>query len=371
VFTSQVLVNAAAGVMIGSAFALLGLPLASFWGLTTAILRFIPYVGTLGASVFPVLAAIAVSGDWTLPLAVLAIVIAVEIAVGFVLEPLFFGSMTGLSPIAIVIATLFWAWIWGPVGLVLSIPLTIAFSILGRHVPGFEFVEKLLENASSLDPRLRLYQRLLANDVVEATAIAEAEVNRAGALGFLAEIAMPAMRLGSRDHREGVFDRSVFDASVDNFQMICNDVFGRNEGDRRILILHSGSAEDRAAAIAFSAVLRDRGIGHDLHAAGLVRPEPNGAALAEVAIGCLCFMSTPSEAKLGYCLRRVEKLLPDARHLSMSWQGAEASSTVADAEQIAQQLEAFGSAQESGRKDAPAHRNPHSGATGSLALKVT
>ena len=130
-FTAQILVNAATGTTIAIALAFIGIPGAILWGVLTAILRFVPYVGTLMAAVFPIIIASAIGDGWTLALMTAGTVIAVEAVVGQILEPLLFGKMTGLSPVAIVAAAAFWAAIWGPIGLILATPMTIALLVIG------------------------------------------------------------------------------------------------------------------------------------------------------------------------------------------------------------------------------------------------
>ncbi len=130
-FLTQLALNAGTGAFLGLALFLVGVPGALLWGILTAVLRFIPYVGTLLASILPIIIALAVGEGWTLALITLGIVLITEAMVGHVLEPLFFGKMTGLSPIAIVLSAAFWTAIWGPIGLLLATPLTIGLLVVG------------------------------------------------------------------------------------------------------------------------------------------------------------------------------------------------------------------------------------------------
>jgi hypothetical protein len=121
-----------------------------------------------------------------------------------VIEPWLYGSRTGLSPLAIIVAAVFWTWLWGPLGLVLSTPLTVCLTVLGRHVPQFEFLDVLFGNEPVLDPKERLYQRLLADDAYEATDQAEEILEEDYLITFYQEIGIPALMLAERDRARGV-----------------------------------------------------------------------------------------------------------------------------------------------------------------------
>ena len=130
-------------------------------GLLAAILRFIPYLGPVIAAFFPLVLAIAVDPGWTMFLLTLALIVALELFTNNVLEPWLYGSSTGLSPVAMLVAALFWTSLWGPVGLLLATPLTVCLVVLGRHVPQLQFLDILLGDEPAMPPHARIYQRLL------------------------------------------------------------------------------------------------------------------------------------------------------------------------------------------------------------------
>ena len=148
---------------------MIGVPNAMLWGLLTLILRFVPYIGTVLAAAFPMILAFAVSPDWSTLIWTVVLFAAVEMITSNALEPWLYGSRTGVSPLAIIIAATFWTWIWGPLGLVLSTPLTVCLVVLGRHIPQFDLFDILFGDEPVLSPHARLYQRLLAGDAVETT----------------------------------------------------------------------------------------------------------------------------------------------------------------------------------------------------------
>ena len=188
------IVNFGHGAIVALGLWLLGLPGALLLGLLAAILRFVPYLGPWVAAGLALVVALASSDGWTVPLSVAAFLVALELVSNNVLEPWLFGSSVGLSPFAHILSTIFWAWLWGPIGLVLATPFTACLVAFGRYVPSLEPLAILLSDAQALPPAERLYQRLLARDVYEATALV---AERTEALGR-------ARRLGrGRDARAG------------------------------------------------------------------------------------------------------------------------------------------------------------------------
>ncbi|GAA2835503.1 putative PurR-regulated permease PerM [Aminobacter aminovorans] len=199
----QLVVNVAYGVPIGIGLWLLGIPNAVLWGLLAIVLRFVPYIGPAIAMILPLFLALAVAPGWSLVLWAAALFIVMELIINNVIEPWLYGSRTGLSPLAIIVAAIFWTWLWGPVGLVLSTPLTVCLVVLGKHVPQFAFLEVLFGNEPVLDPKERLYQRLLAGDPEEATDHAEEMLETEYLVDFYGSVAIPALLLGERDRARG------------------------------------------------------------------------------------------------------------------------------------------------------------------------
>ena len=143
-------------------------------GLMALVFRFVPFIGPVISSIFPLALAIAVDPGWSMLLWTAALFIVVELVSNNVIEPWLYGSRTGLSPLAIIIAAVLWTWLWGPLGLLLSTPLTVCLVVLGKHVPRFEFLDVMFGNKPVLEPHQQLYQRFLAGDPDEATERAEA-----------------------------------------------------------------------------------------------------------------------------------------------------------------------------------------------------
>ncbi len=164
---TQTALNAAFGVTIGGGLALIGIPNPLLWGILAAALRFVPYIGSFIAAVFPLALAAAVDPGWTTVILTAALFLIVELIVGQVLEPLLYGHSTGVSPVAVVVAAMFWTWLWGPIGLLLSTPLTVCLDVLGRHVEWLRFLDILLGSKPALNPAQSFYHRILSGNCDE------------------------------------------------------------------------------------------------------------------------------------------------------------------------------------------------------------
>lgn len=195
----QLAVNSAFGMVIGIALLLIGVPYWFLWGFLAVILRFVPYLGTWLAAALPTVLSFAISPGWLQPLLVLASFIVLDLVTANVAEPLLFGHSTGVSPVALLIAAVFWTWVWGPIGLVLSTPMTVCMVVLGQHVPRFRFLSLLLGDQPALPPHAAYYQRLLAGDKAEAAAVVRGFVRGRGIELVPDEVMLPAIRLARRD----------------------------------------------------------------------------------------------------------------------------------------------------------------------------
>ena len=159
------------GLVLGAGLLALGVKFAVLWGALGAMLRYLPYVGPYIAAVLPVSAAFAFTEGWTTTLLVIGLFITLELVVANVIEPKVYGQSMGVSEIALLVSAAFWAFLWGPIGLVLSSPLTVCLVMLGRYVPQLEFLAVLLGDEPALDLKDSFYQRLLARDQDEAEAL--------------------------------------------------------------------------------------------------------------------------------------------------------------------------------------------------------
>jgi predicted PurR-regulated permease PerM len=203
-FLAQLGINISVGIVISIGLAIIGVPGALLFGVMTALLRFVPYVGTWIAAIVAVVFAAAVGPGWTMLIWTIVLFGATDIIAGQVVEPLLYGHSTGLSPFAVIVAAIFWSWIWGPIGLVLSTPLTLCLVILGRHVDRLEFLDVLFGDRPALTPAENFYQRLLANDPDEALVQAESLLKERSLIAYYDEVALEGLRLAHNDVLRGV-----------------------------------------------------------------------------------------------------------------------------------------------------------------------
>lgn len=202
-FLAQFGVNLGVGLVISLGLAIIGVPGAILFGVLTALLRFVPYVGTwIGALLALSLAA--TGPDWSMLLWTVALFGITDLVTGQVIEPVLYGHHSGLSPVAVIVAAIFWSWIWGPLGLVLSTPLTLCLVILGRHVEKLEFFEVLLGDRPPLAASANFYQRILADDPDEALKQAELLMADISLLDYYDTVMLEGLRLAHADMMRGV-----------------------------------------------------------------------------------------------------------------------------------------------------------------------
>ncbi len=202
----QLLVNACFGALFGTGLYLIGLPYAALWGAVAAILRLVPYVGSVVAGALPLLLSLAVFDSWAPLLAVFLLFAILELVTGNFVEPWLYGVHTGVSSLALLLATVFWATLWGPAGLILSTPLTVCVLVLGRYVPQFSFLHILLGDEAPLVEEARIYQRLLAMDEQEARAVADRYLKEHSVTQLYDSVLIPALTMAEHDRHKGALD---------------------------------------------------------------------------------------------------------------------------------------------------------------------
>ncbi len=199
------LVNGGFGLLLAIGLSIIGVQYAFTWGLLAAMLRFIPYVGSMLAALMPVtMAFIQFPGDdWHHAAYAAGLFLVMELVAANVIEPLVYGPHTGVSTVSLLVAAMFWSWVWGPLGLVLAVPMTVVLAVLGEYVETLEPLAILLGDKPALDAFIVYYQRLLAGDVDEATTIFEAAQKSPEPLAAYDHIVIPAMALAQKDAANG------------------------------------------------------------------------------------------------------------------------------------------------------------------------
>jgi predicted PurR-regulated permease PerM len=203
-FLTQVAINATFGCVIALGLLIIGLPSPILWGILAGLLRFVPYVGAILGAVLPVALAAAVDPGWSMMIWTAALFLAIEPVIGHIIEPLAYGHSTGMSPVSVVLAAIFWSWIWGPIGLLLSTPLTLCLVVLGRHIDRLEFLDVILGDRPALTPVENFYQRILAGDPDEAQEQAELLLKDRSLCSYYDEVAVKGLHLAAADMRRGV-----------------------------------------------------------------------------------------------------------------------------------------------------------------------
>ncbi|MFZ0318539.1 MAG: AI-2E family transporter [Candidatus Sulfotelmatobacter sp.] len=337
----QCVVNAGYGIVFGTALYFIGVPHALLWGVFASVLRFVPYVGTLIAAALPIVLTLAVFPGWHHAAIAFGVFVVLELSVANFVEPLLYGAHTGISSLAILVAAVFWATIWGPVGLILSTPLTVCLIVLGRHVPQLSFLEVVLGDEPVLLPEQCFYQRLLAMDEVEARSIAESYLRENSLKSLYESVILPALKLAEHDHHAESLDDSTRRSMFRNVKELIDDL-GDDYGEDLTTVdgnteyrpqggveaaspktntacIPASTGGDELVATMLAQLLRQEGIRARDFRAGL--PE---ATLDEVAKGdyrtvCVSSISPSSVVEARSLCKRLRSGASDLRILMGMW----------------------------------------------------
>jgi predicted PurR-regulated permease PerM len=355
-FLMQGAINATFGLLIGTGLLVIGIPNPMLWGIVAMMLRFVPYIGAPIAAIFPAALAIAVDPGWSMLFWTLGLFIVVESITGQVVEPLLYGHSTGLSAVAVVVSAAFWTWLWGPIGLLLSTPLTVCLVVLGRHVEHLQFLEVLLGDQPALTPEESFYQRMLAGDSDEAAYQAEGFLKDKSLSAYYDEVAIKGLALAQFDVNRGVLDHdrrvqikeaidgliddlsehddvspiqtTVGDASTDSPpRVLSQERLGPSWRESAVMCVAGRGSLDEAAAAMLAQLLQRRGVGvrvvpsQSVSAANILRFD---AAAAQMI--CLSYLEPGGFTSARYLARRLRRKLPQAKILLGLWTLNEADS---------------------------------------------
>jgi predicted PurR-regulated permease PerM len=322
-FLAQLAINMSFGVIIGVALYFIGLPSPLLWGIIAALLRFLPYIGSPLAALLPLLLAAATSPGWATVFWTAALFGGGEAIMGQVVEPLVYGHSTGLSPFAVVVAAVFWTWLWGPIGLILATPLTLCFMILGRHFEQLEFLDILLGDRPALRPDESFYQRMLANDPDEAREQAEQFLKEAPLARYYDEVAVPGLRRATIDATRGALDAAEVERVLESAYALIEDMADEAKPDASsppawqadrgsVLCIAGRGPMDEAAARMLSQLLGERGIAaHAVPHRAVSRSELPALGSRGADMLCLCYLDLEGGiSHIRYLLRRVRRVLP-------------------------------------------------------------
>jgi predicted PurR-regulated permease PerM len=267
----QSIINCAQGTLVATGLYFIGIPNALLWGALSAVLRFIPYVGPWLAAAMPIALSFAIFTGWTQPVLTIALFVVLELITANLVEPWLYGAKTGVSSVALIIAAVFWTWLWGTAGLLLSAPLTVCLVVLGKYAPQFQFLEILLGDQPALDLHTRFYQRLLAFDSEEAGNLLEENLETKSLLMVCDEIIIPALSLAETDRHKGILSEKqesyVLDNALELFEELHDVTESKTEKKEpvsddmpAVLCLPARDEADEIAATLFVQLLKDNGI---------------------------------------------------------------------------------------------------------------
>ena len=315
----QLVVNMLFGIPFGIALYFIGVPNAMLWGLLGTLLRFVPYAGVWIAAALPILLAFAIFDGWTEVAWVLGVFLALELVLVNVVEPWLYGKSAGLSPIAIIAAALFWTWLWGPIGLLLAVPLTVCIAVMGRYIPEMGWLNMLLGVEPVLAPEARFYQRLIALDREEAVALASEHAAERGVPALYDGLLIPALSLAEADREQGTLDAEHERFLVETTREIIDQTAAKTPPGAshcHVCIVPAHDAADELAGAMLARLLPGARV--------FSAEQLAGEKLAEVGhdpCNVVCISAVPPHAAghAAYLTRRIKKSLPDLTVVVALW----------------------------------------------------
>lgn len=330
----QFIVNAGFAALISAGLFAIGVPSPVLWGVVAGICRLIPYVGIMIATVLPLALSLAVFEGWLHPLLVFGLFAVAEVIVANFVEPYLYGAHTGISPLALLVTTIFWAVLWGPAGLVLSTPLTVCVIVLGRYVPQLSFLHILLGDEPVLSPEAQLFQRLLAMDQQEAREVVEAFVKEKPLLDLYDGLFLPALSMAEQDRHKGSLDQDREDfiflsinemvAEFANYRMETETPVAplgvSCEARGRVFCLAAGDRADEIAASMFAQLLEHAGRGvMCFPATASLDLLANGLELDSDDVLCVSALPPFAFASARATYQRLRRRFPDAKIIIGMW----------------------------------------------------
>jgi predicted PurR-regulated permease PerM len=311
----QTLINLTFGVLVGLGLYWIGVPYAALWGGITALLRFVPYVGTVLSALMPAVLAFATFPGWAETVQTLALFLGLDLITAYFVEPVVFGYRTGVSSFALLVSALFWIWVWGPAGLLLATPLTVCIAVLGRHVRSLRFLAVIFADEPALQPHVRFYQRLLARDEDEASVLVSRKLQEAGPIGVIDQVLMPTITLvlSHREQTEITEDDAAFvlDVVAETLQQLPSTAHAMLPRASIIGLTVRAPADELILAMLRTAYGRER---ITLTSPELTAEEALRAAIRQApAMICIAAAASTRGSELRNYCRRIRSELPDTR----------------------------------------------------------
>jgi predicted PurR-regulated permease PerM len=336
---TQSLVNLVYGIAVGVGLYVLGVPYALVWAALGAALRFIPYVGPVLGAGAPIMVSLAALQGWAGPLYVVGLFVVLELVTNLVLETVMCAGAAGVSQVALLASIAFWTWLWGPLGLLMATPLTVCIVVLGKHVPGLEFVATLMADLPALAPEHAYYQRLLARDQAEAADLIEQCIKTVPERSVYDALLLPALSYAERDRlaqrlsveeETAVIDatRELLSDAAESVRRLSPTSPGALDhaplpGPReplRVLGYAINGAADELALVMLAHVVDDLPIAVEITSTRTQASELV-SLVHERGFSVVCIADLPPSlpSKTRYFVKRLRAALPDVRILVGRW----------------------------------------------------
>lgn len=311
----QLLINIGYGALFGLGLWIIGVPSALLWGLLIMLFRYIPFVGAIIIAVVPFALAFAVDPGWQMLLLSVGLFVVLDAVTNNLVEPRLYGSSTGVSAIAILLSAMFWATLWGPVGLILATPMTVCLVVIGRHIPQLQFLETLLGSEPVLTPSERLYQRMLKGKTEDAIDLSEDYIEEHDSDDFIDEVLLPALRMANAELSTGPEALPQRRQLVQSFDAVLDDVFEAEWYETAPVLVIGGRTEiDEATAKLLVLKLEQDNVAARALPPGAIRQDTIGRLdLEGVAYVVLVFIGTEIRAQSRYVTRRIRRMAPDVK----------------------------------------------------------
>ncbi|GAA5118727.1 AI-2E family transporter [Luteolibacter yonseiensis] len=334
----QLVVNVTYGIPVAIGLYFIGVPNAILWGALSTVLRFIPYVGPWIAAGFPILLSLAVSPGWMAPMLTIGLFIGLELFSNNVMEPWLYGSSTGVTPIALIVAALVWTWLWGPVGLVLATPLTVCLVVMGRHIPRLAFLSIILSDEEPLTPAEECYHRLHRAGEHDEMELVDHYLKANSTASLFDSVLVPVITAAETDHRAGLLETEQLDFIERGLGDILNELEMRDEVDLR------DSEKEMTAAVCIVPVRAHRDqlagemLGHLLRKGGHTAQNGSAKMVSGELVGwvresqpdavCISVVAPSSSSQARYLSAKLRASFPALKIIVGLWGAGEKTAEV-------------------------------------------
>ena len=328
---TQSLVNATFGTLVGLGLFVVGVPYALLFGFLGGVLRFIPYVGVWIAAGLPILLSMAIFPGWGKALLVLGLFAILELFISAVLEVLLYARSAGVSEVGLLVAIAFWAWVWGPIGLLLATPLTVCLVVFAKYIPELEFIWIVMGDAPVVSTDVLVYQRLLAEDLDEASDVVERFAAEHPREQVFDEVLLPVLSHAARDRNRARIDAAEERAVVSAVRELVEEVGDPPDapisGPLERITVVGFAARGEADAVALL-MLRDllvpSGVDLEIGAPGRLSAEVvQHVRERDVRVVVVASMPPGGLSQARYLCKRLRAGVPDVRIVVGRWAASE------------------------------------------------